>query len=179
MEEIIRIAKRMKDQDNYATADPIYIVREKQRIYGIDSGWTDDEVWLNEDGSEVSEDDPDLADVLEYYVEHGTEPKGWTLAGYRDQYINVQYFFSADGAMDYIESNKHNLNKPHIYVDSAHRNPEWKAIRDFLNKVEKERKSLSEAYSHLGAALAQSIDTDDGIIMGHVKDAYAILRKSI
>ena len=34
---------------------------------------------------------------------------------------------------------------------------------------------ILEAYSHLGAALSQSIDTDDQIIMGHVRDAHFIL----
>ena len=34
---------------------------------------------------------------------------------------------------------------------------------------------MCEAMSHLGAALAQSIDSDDPVIMQHVRDAYVLL----
>lgn len=34
---------------------------------------------------------------------------------------------------------------------------------------------LLEIYGHLGAALAQSIPSDDQIIMEHVRDAYDII----
>jgi len=34
---------------------------------------------------------------------------------------------------------------------------------------------MYEAMSHLGAALAQSIDSDDPVIMQHVRDAYVLL----
>ena len=34
---------------------------------------------------------------------------------------------------------------------------------------------LSEAVAHLGAALAQVIESDDKIIIGHVREAYRLL----
>lgn len=34
---------------------------------------------------------------------------------------------------------------------------------------------ITEALAHLGAALVQSIPSDDQIIMGHVRDAYRLL----
>ena len=37
------------------------------------------------------------------------------------------------------------------------------------------QKLTNEAISHLGAALAQSIDSDDQVIMQHVRDAYVLL----
>jgi hypothetical protein len=37
------------------------------------------------------------------------------------------------------------------------------------------QKLMSEAMSHLGAALAQSIENDDQVIMQHVRDAYVLL----
>ena len=38
---------------------------------------------------------------------------------------------------------------------------------------------LLEVYGHLGAALAQSIDSDDQIIMGHVRDAHFVIQSAI
>jgi hypothetical protein len=38
---------------------------------------------------------------------------------------------------------------------------------------------LREACAHLGASLAQTIPTDDQIIMQHVRDAHAILQRGI
>ena len=37
------------------------------------------------------------------------------------------------------------------------------------------QKLMYEAMSHLGAALAQSIESDDQVIMQHVRDAYVLL----
>lgn len=37
------------------------------------------------------------------------------------------------------------------------------------------RAAMVEAQAHLGAAMSQSIDEDDQIIMGHVRDARATL----
>ena len=35
--------------------------------------------------------------------------------------------------------------------------------------------AIYEAMSHLGAAISQSIHTDDEIIIGHIEDAHQIL----
>jgi hypothetical protein len=37
------------------------------------------------------------------------------------------------------------------------------------------QKLMNEAMSHLGAALAQSLESDDQVIMQHVRDAYVLL----
>lgn len=38
------------------------------------------------------------------------------------------------------------------------------------------QKAIEQAIAHLGAALIQSIDSDDQIIMAHVRDAHTILQ---
>jgi len=38
-----------------------------------------------------------------------------------------------------------------------------------------DEKALSEAIGHLGAALAQSISSDDQVVTGHVREAYRLL----
>lgn len=41
------------------------------------------------------------------------------------------------------------------------------------------KNQLLEAHGHLGAVITQSIDSDDQIIMGHVRDAHGILTELI
>ena len=36
-----------------------------------------------------------------------------------------------------------------------------------------QKKSLEEIVGHLGAALSQTLSTDDAIIIGHIQGAYA------
>ena len=43
---------------------------------------------------------------------------------------------------------------------------------------EKLREAMNEIYSHLAAAISQSIPTDDQIIMGHVRDACKIAEEN-
>ena len=43
-----------------------------------------------------------------------------------------------------------------------------------LDEVERLRAALTEIRGHLGAALVQSIATDDKIIMDHVRSAYVL-----
>jgi len=38
------------------------------------------------------------------------------------------------------------------------------------------RELILEIHGHLGAAIIQSLPSDDQIIMGHVREAYAMLR---
>lgn len=140
-ETLGKISAAMKGQDNWGTAHPIFIVQQRCRIYGIDPQWTDDIVWVC-DGSEMSEDDPDLPKVIAEYEELGDlSPKyeNWVRTGYKDTWDFIQPFFSERAAAEYIAANRHNLKDPRIYVDSAYRNPEWQAIEAvLLSLIEKE-----------------------------------------
>lgn len=127
-----KIAKRMKSQDNRITVDPIFLVQQRHRIYGILT--SDLTVWLYE-GDEVAQDDVELCDFLaERDLDGAEEEKAGLLeeVGYKDTYEFVQPFFSQKAADAYIESNLHNLIEPRVYVDSAYRNNEWQAVREVL-----------------------------------------------
>jgi hypothetical protein len=41
------------------------------------------------------------------------------------------------------------------------------------------KQHILEAYAHIGAALVQSIPTDDQIIAGHIRDAHAELKAAL
>jgi len=98
-----QISELVRTQDNRATSDPIFIVQQKRRIWGMDGHYSDDYEWI--DGDRV------------YYV---------------DMWEFVTACFTEQGCKDYIAANGHNLNEPRIYAASAYRNREMIAIRKLL-----------------------------------------------
>lgn len=50
LEQIKEIQERLRTQDGWSTAHPIYEVREKKRIYGMSDEFVSDFVWVNVDG---------------------------------------------------------------------------------------------------------------------------------
>lgn len=117
---IAAIAKRLETQDNAGTKWPVFLVQQRERIYGVEQDWADGIAWVDGEGVEVATNDPDFA--------------AWssTETGYVDQWVFVQPFFTREAAQLYIGENAHNLTDPRIYVDSVHRNKEWQAVVRYL-----------------------------------------------
>lgn len=145
---LAQLAKRLRTQDNCATAHPLYCVQEEERIYGMDPAYADEatmSIWSYVDDPEVSYDTD-----LELLQEYDSKRK----LSWRDQrvvfgpsrhvyervyYVNRWQFVCAhlteDAAELYIEQNSHNLKNPRIYVTSQHRCYEWIAAVEFLATV--------------------------------------------
>jgi len=138
-DHLLEMSANMKTQDGRMTAEPIYVVQERKRIYGIDEEWTDDIVWLF-DGEEVNEQvfGEEFEKVKEYYDYHLhlRDYPDWARTGYVDIWENHQPFFTEKGAQSYIDANRHRLTDPRIYVDSAYRNQEWIDIRRMLSALD-------------------------------------------
>lgn len=130
------LALEIRTQDNASTAHPIFVVQSRHRIYGMDPSWGGDVVWLRQD--ETVEADAEESIELSERQEREGEVDDWDLVGYIDTWINVQPFFSRAGAEEYIFRNAHRLTDPRVYVESAYRNPEWQAVREFLLRVANE-----------------------------------------
>jgi hypothetical protein len=145
------IGERLRTQDNRITADPIFLVEEKKRVYGIDTDYDPEIAWMWPDEGEVPKE---LAVAAEdWYDEYGTEPvaeesdggyvlkdgKSDTLrrVGYHEYWEYVQPFFTERAAQHYIKENGHNhKGKLRTYVQCAFRNHEWQAIRNYLMSIE-------------------------------------------
>lgn len=131
----LEMAQDIRTQDNACTAEPIYIVQQRQRMYGIDPDLCDDGkiVWLDlmNDHEELSGEEAEFLEKA--YQKNFEEPENFTRTGYIDQWEFVQPFFTRKGAEEYIEANRHNLKEPRIYVDSAYRNKEWQEVRKRLS----------------------------------------------
>lgn len=149
---LAEIGERLRTQDNRCTADPIFEVQERKRVYGIDTEYDPPIAWLYGDESvEVPAEDSAIAEA--YYDETGDEPacieEGAAIAaekgddtlrrvGYHEYWEYVQPFFTEAAAELYIKQNGHNhTGELRIYAGSAFRNWEWQELRKHLISLTK------------------------------------------
>lgn len=140
-QSLIDIAVNLATQDNRITSDPIFLVQKKVRQTGMDLDYCDRSIWLDcaNDGDEVTdlEQIERLNELEEKYPlsqEEKNELGDYLKTGYIDHWETVQPFFTEKAARQFVESNAHRYDPDslRIYVDSAYRNPEWQAVRNFL-----------------------------------------------
>lgn len=139
---MVEIGRRLASQDNRATAHPLFIVQQKERIYGFDPIWDVDPeraVWLH-DGEEV--DAEKRAELESTYEETGEEPGDYTRTSYVDRWEFVTCCLTEAAAQGYIEAQRHNLKDPRVYADSLNRNPEMIALRKHLGELATEADRL-------------------------------------
>jgi hypothetical protein len=127
------IGERLRTQDNRFTADPIFLVQQRVRTYGIDIDYDPQIAWLYaDDPNEVT---PELAAKLEaqYQKDGEDEPEGYRRVGYAERWDYVQPFFTEAAADHFIATMAHRFRGPlRTYVDCAYRNWEWQAVRNHL-----------------------------------------------
>lgn len=134
MNDLPTIAHNLRTQDNRITANPIFLVQQKQRVCGLEE--SDTYVWVDESSEKVDEEKAAELEEADLYDHHrdGSTTKGYRKVYYRDEYVFVQPFFTEHGAQEYIRMNGHNLREPRIYVESGYRNHEWEMVREHLMK---------------------------------------------
>lgn len=119
---ILELAERLRTQDNRITADPMFCVQVKRRIYGMDTDYCDQTVWLDVDGGDCEE------------VPEGTE--GAEEVGYCDRWETVMVAFTEKACQDYIKSNGHNHSgELRIYAESFYRCDEMIQLRNWLMSI--------------------------------------------
>lgn len=130
------VAKELRTQDNLTTSDPIFMVQEEIKEFGIDQDYGEDgHVWVDEcDGEEAEVEDVKRCELAITNFER--IPNGFRRVGYRTRWENRQPFFTRKGAEEHLRVNGHNYQKTRIYVECAFRNAEWQAIREILMKKE-------------------------------------------
>jgi len=128
MNDLLAISSNLHTQDNRITANPIFLVQQKHRVYGLEE--SDQYIWIDPSGEEV--DDPDEIAQLDFKDEGGDLDGDYRKSYYRDEYVFVQPFFTEHGAQAYIKVNGHNLREPRIYVEGGYRNAEWELVRTHL-----------------------------------------------
>ena len=135
-DQLSKLRTELQTQDNAITADPLFVVFQEERIYGVSQDYqTDGYTWVGEDDSAVTADD-DEAKVLDKLLDDDRELSIGGVTFERVWYRIVPRFVTAcltrKGAEDYIACNGHNLTNPYIYVESMYRNAEMIALRNHL-----------------------------------------------
>ena len=124
--ELCAIGERLRTQDNRCTADPIFQVRGKRRIYGMDPSFSDDSVWIDtEDGVCEVPAPADPENPGDFVIQ----------TGYFDVWEVLMVAFTEEGIKRHLELNGHNYRhyrEVQIYADSLRRCPEMIAIREAL-----------------------------------------------
>jgi len=124
------VCATLATQDNMITSDPLFIVFQKQRLYGFETKDRDLPIaWLNAEGDYEEADAEESAMLEDEYQRYPEEPKGWVRTAYMDINEFVTACLTRAAAERYIEENSHNLNRPFIFCDSLYRNREMRAIR--------------------------------------------------
>jgi hypothetical protein len=126
-DELHQIGHRLRTQDNRCTANPIFQVQVKERIYGFDSAYSDGFEWKDDDHNSV--EIPEGADP-------DSPPNGVTVVHYTTVWRVVMAAFTEEACKEHLRLNGHNYRgEVRIYADSLYRCPEMIAIRGFLMKL--------------------------------------------
>ncbi len=159
--QLEEIGQRIISQDNRHTSQPIYIIFQVERIYGLDPNYADKPIWMHQDGEEANEGETKTCE--EHYEKTGDELDGWYRTDYVDRDRFVTACFTEEGAKTYLEKNGHNLKKPHIYVDTLWRNDEMIAVREFImGLAQKEFDARTATPEEVDAYLrSEGIDPDE------------------
>jgi hypothetical protein len=124
--ELCAIGERLRTQDNRCTADPIFMLRGKRRIYGMDPIYTTDVVWIDtEEGAREVPAPADPENPGDFVIQ----------TGYCDVWEVLMVAFTEEGIKRHLELNGHNYRhyqEVQIYADSLRRCPEMIAIREAL-----------------------------------------------
>ena len=137
-DELDVLRTELRTQDNACTAEPMFVVYDKQRIYGLDSDHAEHYCWLYPDRgdgrSEVA--DSKMVARLNHLESLGKDPKIGGVEYTRIGYVDVDRFITCcltrKAAREFIERNSHRLRRPFVYVESLYRNAEMIALRNHL-----------------------------------------------
>jgi hypothetical protein len=146
------IVSRMKTQPNYCSRDVIFDVMATVRVSGIDfTEAHDGYFWFDhEAGSEVT--DANRVAALERAHERGDSLGSVQRVQYVEMQQSVESFFTEAAATAYIAKHGHEMRNPRITAESAVRNPELAAVRNYLLSLDDNGET--QACSSFRAALA-------------------------
>ncbi len=138
------IGQDIRNQDNRCTDAPIFIVREKKRIYGVDPDYDSSHVvvWIDHENDHAEADAEEHARLEEVWEESGDVPDQWTRTAYKEHWEFVTACFTEAACIEYLRCNGHNLGEtqitsvdPRVFAASSFRNDEFRVVRKFLKTL--------------------------------------------
>lgn len=124
----------LRTQDDRITSDPIFVVEQLDKEYGIDPDYSHDgSSWCCDDVECASEEEAKAHD-REMCGDDPVDfdPSEWRVVYWREKWRFVTACFTEQACKNYIAANGHNLCQPRIYVHSGNRNYEWIDLREFF-----------------------------------------------
>ena len=145
MRTIQDIAQDVATQDNDGTADPMFVVQSKKRVYGLSEDYTDEYDWISDDADRVTADS-DTVIKLEAAIQRSCDsvitiqdvddPESETAyerIWYVDEWEFVTCCFTRNAAEDFVSRNKHRYSgELRVITESFYRNPEMLLVREHL-----------------------------------------------
>lgn len=124
--------QNLHTQNNLGTADPLFVVFEKEKIYHCENGEAEYE-WRNDDLGVASEEEAEKLDKLardfeETKIDGEEYEKVWFVK--KDRFVTA--CLTRAGADDYLRAKAYDLTEPFIYVASLYRNREMIEVRQHL-----------------------------------------------
>ncbi len=138
--EILEIGRRLladRQQNDHCTADPMFTVQKQRRIYGFDTVYSEQTVWIDTE-SESKEVPAKRARVLDRRDDRGDKiPPRYERTGYIDEWEHVATYLTSEAAHAYVKAKAWSAES-RVYVDSGCRNHEWKAMQAFFMDLARE-----------------------------------------
>lgn len=129
--DINSIGELIRTQDNRITDQPMFIVQENERIYGMDSDYSDNYEWFDDVACCVISDQDEIRET-ERLHESDELNDAIRKVYYKDHWVFVTACFTEQGCKDYLKTNGHNHGQTRIYGWGTRRNAEFQAVRNHL-----------------------------------------------
>lgn len=128
------IAKELNTQDNRITQDPLFVVQEKVRTWGMDENYADDYEFIKKNSEgEVAEGKEREKLLLAHWDAECL--KEWDKVHYKDEWQSLAHTasFCAQSVQDYVDHKAYrHTDELRTYAESANANPEFKFLRRLL-----------------------------------------------
>lgn len=137
-EAIEKIKHEMLTQDNRSTSDPIFIVVEDRKVYGVDIGTADGRERKEDYDNPLCEKCEAMADSNRPdYPDDCEDCPSDAFISYRVENdvpnLRAGFFFTAQACNEHIEANRHHYNKTaKSYAISAYHNEELKTVMKMI-----------------------------------------------
>ncbi|MHA7917251.1 hypothetical protein [Alloalcanivorax xenomutans] len=131
-ELLVDMGRRMladQEDNGHFTADPVFVVQRRRMVAGIDTDYDPEIGWLDEESNLIEGEERQQLEAG--YQESGNVPEGYTRTGVTWEWEYVDTYLTIEAARARING----VPDGRVYVESAYRNHEMKAIREFLMSV--------------------------------------------
>ena len=113
--------------NDHCTANPIFIVQKRERVYGFDSDYGNAYVWINAE-NDHEEADERTTKRLNAIDDDGRNTGNWNKIYYIDQWDYVCAHFTKEAAVAFIKRKRHDYSTLRVWVDSQYWCWEFNAI---------------------------------------------------